>query len=1003
MRGDGLGTNTGRDFQDFGHGGIGFWFQGAAGVEVTGNIAAGNYAYGFAFYNDGLIEADLHQRLQTNSPLDVGEETLFPAQNLVDPAIAQGAVAVRVRSAPITRVHHNTSYASRVGAEFRSALPLDRTPGQESVYSDFVLWDNLSGAATTYINHTTLRNIDIVGNPNNPGGVGMRGSENEITANVTYENISIVGYETGLRVVIKGIHPDEVDSKRISRVVIDGGRFRNVVNIQVPTAEASARSLLITGDPIFTSFSEEVLNGRAHFDIQMYADLTRPVVATGEVGLEHLFWNDVTMLDFGRFDHKQLFYKEQSPDFVPFPAPGQWIDPDHVGKSNQELFDEFGVAIAGAIVQPDATTDVLIDGFVDDATQASIRGPSRGLPSEKSFTLDAVNRSARPGASFTFDVDWDGDLVIDETVVGPAGVVVHHAYDKFGAYTLTIMATDENGRKSPLVTHTINITQIELINGTLRVAGSSGNDRLYFGPGRASDSVEVIINGVSRGEFTGVSRLYATGRNGNDLIEVDSAVRFRADLFGDDGDDLSIGSDMNDVLSGGFGNDTLVGQAGDDLFRGGVGDDMYLFDADTSLGSDTLTDTSGVETISFAGTAANVTFNLGLTTPQSINGGQLTLKLASASAFENLIGGAGNDTLTGGARINTLTGGAGNDRLAGGGGNDTYVFDADMALGRDILTDAVGTETISFSGTSADVTFSLGVTTPQSINGGLLTLTLASAMTFDNVIGGDGNDSLTGNGAANSLTGGVGNDTLNGSGGNDTLNGAGGDDLLIGLAGNDVLNGGQQNDRYQFDVDVALGSDTIIDADGIDVLDFVLTTTVGITLDLALSSAQTLHTNHTLTVQAGTVIETVLGTSKNDIIRGNNAANILVGNADNDQLEGRLGRDILIGGLGLDILDGGADDDLLIGGKTTNDGLISNLNNIRTEWTSSKLYATRVANLRAGVGSPVVSLKAKVNVLNDRSSGSADSLTSGIGDDWFFLAIDDVITDLFAGELRDLL
>ena len=600
-------------------------------------------------------------------------------------------------------------------------------------------------------------------------------------------------------------------------------------------------------------------------------------------------------------------------------------------------------------------------------------------------------------------LDWDGDLVIDETVVGPAGVVVHHAYDKFGAYTLTIMATDENGRKSPLVTHTINITQIELINGTLRVAGSSGNDRLYFGPGRASDSVEVIINGVSRGEFTGVSRLYATGRNGNDLIEVDSAVRFRADLFGDDGDDLSIGSDMNDVLSGGFGNDTLVGQAGDDLFRGGVGDDMYLFDADTSLGSDTLTDTSGVETISFAGTAANVTFNLGLTTPQSINGGQLTLKLASASAFENLIGGAGNDTLTGGARINTLTGGAGNDRLAGGGGNDTYVFDADMALGRDILTDAVGTETISFSGTSADVTFSLGVTTPQSINGGLLTLTLASAMTFDNVIGGDGNDSLTGNGAANSLTGGVGNDTLNGSGGNDTLNGAGGDDLLIGLAGNDVLNGGQQNDRYQFDVDVALGSDTIIDADGIDVLDFVLTTTVGITLDLALSSAQTLHTNHTLTVQAGTVIETVLGTSKNDIIRGNNAANILVGNADNDQLEGRLGRDILIGGLGLDILDGGADDDLLIGGKTTNDGLISNLNNIRTEWTSSKLYATRVANLRAGVGSPVVSLKAKVNVLNDRSSGSADSLTGGIGDDWFFLAIDDVITDLFAGELRDLL
>jgi len=46
-------------------------------------------------------------------------------------------------------------------------------------------------------------------------------------------------------------------------------------------------------------------------------------------------------------------------------------------------------------------------------------------------------------------------------------------------------------------------------------------------------------------------------------------------------------------------------------------------------------------------------------------------------------------------------------------------------------------------------------------------------------------------------------------------------------------------------------------------------------------------------------------------------------------------------------------------------------------------------------------LKAKVNVLND--VGEDDSLTGGIGTDWYLRALDDVITDLVAGELSDVL
>jgi Ca2+-binding RTX toxin-like protein len=49
--------------------------------------------------------------------------------------------------------------------------------------------------------------------------------------------------------------------------------------------------------------------------------------------------------------------------------------------------------------------------------------------------------------------------------------------------------------------------------------------------------------------------------------------------------------------------------------------------------------------------------------------------------FENVVGGAGDDTITGNSLANILTGAAGNDTLNGGGGNDT-LFGGD---GNDLL------------------------------------------------------------------------------------------------------------------------------------------------------------------------------------------------------------------------------------------------------------------------------------------------------------------------------
>ncbi|MFO1003702.1 MAG: hypothetical protein U0936_25505 [Planctomycetaceae bacterium] len=92
-------------------------------------------------------------------------------------------------------------------------------------------------------------------------------------------------------------------------------------------------------------------------------------------------------------------------------------------------------------------------------------------------------------------------------------------------------------------------------------------------------------------------------------------------------------------------------------------------------------------------------------------------------------------------------------------------------------------------------------------------------------------------------------------------------------------------------------------------------------------------------------------------------------------MEAGNGRNKLIGGGGADTLTGGGGDDILIAGRTLLDTDVTSLSTIQTEWLSANDYATRVANLRAGVGNPLVALQPTINVLND--AAQVDSLTGG--------------------------
>ncbi|MFN0056255.1 MAG: ELWxxDGT repeat protein [Planctomycetales bacterium] len=542
--------------------------------------------------------------------------------------------------------------------------------------------------------------------------------------------------------------------------------------------------------------------------------------------------------------------------------------------------------------------------------------------------------------------------------------------------------------------------------GSDTLAGGLGNDTYVFDADSSlgSDTVSENNNsGVDTLDFSATTSQGVTIDLGlTNVQEVNAFLHLR--LISSLALENVVGGSRGDTLTGNSLNNTISGGPGNDTFFGGSGNDTYVFDADSPLGTDNLNDSGGGnDTLDFSPTTSlGVAVNLGLATTQTVNA-NLTLRLNSPTAIESVVGGAQADTITGNVLNNTLTGGGGGDTLAGGAGNDTYLFDADTPLGSDVVAEVAGIDHLSFAATaSMAIQLDLASVIAQIVNSNL-TLTLSDGGAFENVTGGSLGDTLTGNALAN---------TLIGNGGNDSLSGGAGNDVLTGGAGNDALAGGEENDTYLFDADLSLGTDTLdeVEGEGIDLLDFSATTSVGIQIDLASTFVQNVlpfdSANLKVRLLSGLGFEMVVGTSHVDNISGNALDNVLIGGAAGDTLRGFSGRDLLIGGStsdnfgGMDRIFGGDDDDILVHGNVSyfneSDGVLnrSAIDAIMAEWTrTDEDHAVRVSHLRTGGG-----LNGST-ILIGLDDDSHDLLDGGNGLDWFLYDAElDSIGNIVDGE-----
>lgn len=93
----------------------------------------------------------------------------------------------------------------------------------------------------------------------------------------------------------------------------------------------------------------------------------------------------------------------------------------------------------------------------------------RQILADTPFTMKvgAVDPSAADAAAtFTYEIDWTGDGVVDQTLTGPADPPVSHTFAAAGTYRVTVWATDRDGaRSAPLVTDVVVVPALAASGG----------------------------------------------------------------------------------------------------------------------------------------------------------------------------------------------------------------------------------------------------------------------------------------------------------------------------------------------------------------------------------------------------------------------------------------------------------------------------------------------------------------------------------------------------------
>jgi hypothetical protein len=429
-------------------------------------------------------------------------------------------------------------------------------------------------------------------------------------------------------------------------------------------------------------------------------------------------------------------------------------------------------------------------GGIDVLPAASISGPAAGSVHEDlTFTLGGSG-GASANTVYTFDLDWNDDGVIDQTLSGVSGTTVTHSFASLVTATVVLTASLDGVTSAP-ATASVNIGPAAASKFTIAGPASAVSS------GGAFDLTVTAMDPYGN---------VATGYAGTVHFSTSAAATLPADYTFTTADQgmhtfyltlRTAGSQtvtVTDTQAPALTGQTTVtilpvaslagpvfGSVNQALMfalsaSGGSPGSVYTFRLDWNgdgIVDQIVTGVSGT-TITHSFASAGMT-TVALTA--SING----VTSAPASTTVNIVG----------VTMQVAADPADSTRQAlfvtDIGANDTIVLAPGAGTGVTVSYNNIALGTLTPSGS---LPFAHLIVSGSA---GANVIRLAGGLAVPAILlGAGGNDTLDAQGsiAANLLVGGAGNDTLLGGAGNDILIGGLGSDLLHGYAGDDILIGG---------------------------------------------------------------------------------------------------------------------------------------------------------------------------------------------------------------------
>jgi hypothetical protein len=264
------------------------------------------------------------------------EPVFFDAHNLVDPSWAKGQSTLAVGAVPIRQFLNNTVFAS--GSTMLMWTHMFNTRhNARSTIEGLRSWMTFNGMMMQYTRDVTLRNVSIQAQKLDATSSRLGININVGVADIIYDNVTIRDFNIGI----------ELPQKGQNRVL--GGYFDNLTNFIAYTSVEDNRTIEINLETSDLGPRTQKL-----LKLQEILDFRDPDITPW-------FADDQILLKLDG-ETKQVYFPSQAASYVPF-VTGQtevFIPTVLKDKTNQQLMDQYGFSLGGAITPDDAREHPLV-------------------------------------------------------------------------------------------------------------------------------------------------------------------------------------------------------------------------------------------------------------------------------------------------------------------------------------------------------------------------------------------------------------------------------------------------------------------------------------------------------------------------------------------------------------------------------------------------------------------------------------------------------------------